>query len=89
MKNFDLPNDFFEKQILMLGQQHQFNRSRKIILKVRSAASALPIFPVGSANFYKPGAEIASIENWDEKVKRIAEEAPDGILEAFQAFLRG
>ena len=28
------------------------------------------------SNFYKPGTEIASIENWDEKVKRIAEEAP-------------
>ncbi len=28
------------------------------------------------SKFYKPGTEIASIENWDEKVKRIAMESP-------------
>lgn len=32
--------------------------------------------PAWFGGFYKPGTEIASIENWDEKVKRIAVEAP-------------
>ncbi|HEX8461348.1 MAG TPA: GH3 auxin-responsive promoter family protein [Segetibacter sp.] len=75
LKNFELPNDFFEKQILMLGS------STKLIQQIDheegeiSGISAANI-PGWFSKFYKPGAEIASIENWDEKVKRIAEEAP-------------
>jgi hypothetical protein len=32
--------------------------------------------PTWFKSFYKPGFEIASIENWDERVRKIAEEAP-------------
>jgi hypothetical protein len=75
LKNFDLPGDFFTKQILMLGS------STKLIKKIDheegeiSGISAANI-PAWFTTFYKPGAEIASMENWDEKVRKIAEEAP-------------
>src|SRR5690606_1579948 len=75
LKNFDLPSDFFDKQILMLGS------STKLIEKEThqegeiSGISAANI-PTWFKGFYKPGFEIASIPDWNEKVKRIAEEAP-------------
>jgi hypothetical protein len=75
LKNFDLPSDFFEKQNLMLGSStsliKQIDHSEGEI----SGISAANI-PGWFSKFYKPGIEIASIENWDEKVQRIAEEAP-------------
>lgn len=75
LKNFDLPGDFFTKQILMLGS------STKLIKKIDheegeiSGISAANI-PAWFNTFYKPGVEIASMENWDAKVRKIAEEAP-------------
>lgn len=75
LKNFDLPGDFFEKQILMLGSctdliqkdDHQEGEISGI------SASNIPTWFKG---YYKPGEEIAGIKDWDEKLKRIVEEAP-------------
>ncbi|GEO10879.1 GH3 family domain-containing protein [Segetibacter aerophilus] len=75
LKNFDLPTDFFEKQILMLGSSTSLIQEIDHFEGEISGISAANI-PGWFSKFYKPGAEIASIENWDEKVKRIAEEAP-------------
>lgn len=76
LTNFDLPANFFEKQIMMLGS------STKLVEKADHfegeisgiSASTLPLW---FKNYYKPGFEIASIQDWNEKVRRIAEEAPD------------
>jgi hypothetical protein len=75
LKNFDLPNDFFEKQILMLGSSTSLIEQEDHFEGEISGISAANI-PGWFSKFYKPGSEIASIEDWDEKVKRIAEEAP-------------
>jgi hypothetical protein len=75
LKNFDLPTDFFEKQILMLGSSTSLMEQVDHFEGEISGISAANI-PGWFSKFYKPGAEIASIENWDEKVQRIAEEAP-------------
>ena len=75
LKNFDLPTDFFEKQILMLGSSTSLIKQEDHFEGEISGISAANI-PGWFSKFYKPGTEIASIENWDEKVKRIAEEAP-------------
>jgi hypothetical protein len=75
LKNFDLPTDFFEKQILMLGSSTSLIKMEDHFEGEISGISAANI-PGWFSKFYKPGTEIASIENWDEKVKRIAEEAP-------------
>ncbi|MES2893609.1 MAG: GH3 auxin-responsive promoter family protein [Bacteroidota bacterium] len=74
LKNFDLPTDFFEKQILMLGSSTSLLKEIDHLEGEISGISAANI-PGWFSTFYKPGAEIAAIENWDEKVKRIAEEA--------------
>jgi len=75
LKNFDLPNDFFEKQILMLGSSTNLIEQEDYFEGEISGISAANI-PAWFGKFYRPGTEIASIQNWDEKVKRIAEEAP-------------
>ncbi len=75
LKNFDLPSDFFEKQILMLGSSTSLTEAEDHFEGEISGISAANI-PGWFGSYYKPGAEIASIEDWDEKVKRIAEEAP-------------
>ena len=75
LTNFELPSDFFEKQILMLGSSTSLIQKQDHQQGEISGISAANI-PGWFGSFYKPGAEIASIEDWDEKVKRIAEEAP-------------
>src|SRR3954451_3488617 len=75
LKNFDLPADFFEKDILMLGSSTNLIEQEDHLEGEISGISAANI-PAWFSKFYKPGAEIASITNWDEKVRRIAEEAP-------------
>lgn len=74
LSNFDLPPDFFEKEIMMLGsstdlQKHGDHKEGEI-----SGISASNI-PFWFRGYYKPGDEIAKIEEWDERVKRIAENA--------------
>lgn len=75
LKNFDLPTDFFDKHILMLGSSTSLIETIDHKEGEISGISAANI-PAWFNTFYKPGAEIASIQNWDEKVRRIAEEAP-------------
>ncbi|MEJ7769204.1 MAG: GH3 auxin-responsive promoter family protein [Chitinophagaceae bacterium] len=75
LKNFDLPSDFFEKDIMMLGSSTQLIEQEDHFEGEISGISAANI-PAWFSGFYKPGSAIASIENWDEKVRRIAEEAP-------------
>ncbi|OLY90676.1 GH3 auxin-responsive promoter [Cnuella takakiae] len=75
LKNFDLPPDFFTKDILMLGSSTSLIQQIDHQEGEISGISAANI-PGWFGSFYKPGIEIASIENWDEKVRRIAQEAP-------------
>jgi GH3 auxin-responsive promoter len=75
LKNFNLPADFFQKQIMMLGSSTSLIKMEDHEEGEISGISAANI-PTWFKGFYKPGFEISSIENWDERVKRIAEEAP-------------
>lgn len=75
LKNFDLPSGFFEKQILMLGSNTSLIEQEDHLEGEISGISASNI-PAWFRPYYKPGFEIASIKDWDEKVRRIAEEAP-------------
>ncbi|GMN04659.1 GH3 auxin-responsive promoter family protein [Croceitalea sp. MTPC5] len=74
LSNFDLPPDFFEKEIMMLGSStdldvrdgHQEGEISGI------SASNIPFWFKG---YYKPGEEIAKIDDWDERVRHIAKNA--------------
>ena len=76
LSNFDLPADFFEKEIMMLGSSTDLNKEGDHEEGEISGISASNI-PFWFRGYYKPGEEIASIEEWDERVQKIAEKAKD------------
>ncbi|WP_159468701.1 GH3 auxin-responsive promoter family protein [Dyadobacter sp. 3J3] len=86
---FNLPADFFEKQILMLGSSTNLTEKDDHLEGEISGISASNI-PSWFSGYYKPGREIADIKDWDERVKLIAEQAPDwdiGCLSGIPAWI--
>ncbi|SEL67581.1 GH3 auxin-responsive promoter [Parapedobacter koreensis] len=75
LKNFDLPGDFFERQIMMLGSSTALTSNGEFLEGEISGISAANI-PLWFRQFYKPGARIAATKNWDERVRKIAKYAP-------------
>ncbi len=76
LKNFDLPADFFEKGILMLGSSTDLTQRKHHLEGEISGISASNI-PSWFRGYYKPGEAIAEIDDWDERVAQIIKEAPD------------
>lgn len=76
LSNFDLPADFFEKGILMLGSSTDLAEVDGHEEGEISGISASNI-PTWFRGYYKPGEEISEIDDWDERVRKIAEEAPN------------
>ncbi|MCF0056586.1 GH3 auxin-responsive promoter family protein [Dyadobacter sp. CY356] len=86
---FNLPAEFFEKQILMLGSSTNLIEKDDHLEGEISGISASNI-PGWFSGYYKPGREIADIKDWDERVKAIAEQAPDwdiGCLSGIPAWI--
>src|SRR5699024_3202693 len=72
LSNFDLPGEFFEKEIMMLGSSTNLqDRDDELKEGEISGISARNI-PFWFRGYYKPGAEIARIDDWNERVKHIA-----------------
>jgi len=74
LSNFDMPSDFFEKEIMMLGSSTNLQEKDGYLEGEISGISASNI-PFWFQGYYKPGKEIAQIDDWDERVKHIAENA--------------
>ena len=74
LANFDLPSDFFEKEIMMLGSSTDLQKIEDHEEGEISGISASNI-PFWFRNFYKPGVEIAEIDDWDDRVHEIAKNA--------------
>lgn len=74
LANFDLPADFFEKTIMMLGSSTKLKEKDGHLEGEISGISASNI-PYWFRGYYKPGVEISQIDDWDERVQKIAEEA--------------
>ena len=76
LSNFDMPSDFFEKGILMLGSSTDLEEVDGHREGEISGISASNI-PTWFRGYYKPGEEIADIDDWDDKVEQIAKRAGD------------
>ncbi len=74
--NFDLPAEVFEKEILMLSSTANLNENNRGQREGEISGINVNNFPGWYDLFYRPGKEIASISDWDDRVKRIVEEAP-------------
>lgn len=76
LSNFELPADFFEKEIMMLGSSTDLQEKDGHLEGEISGISASNI-PFWFDGYYKPGKKIAKIDDWDDRVKRIAKKAKD------------
>lgn len=74
LNNFDLPADFFDKDIMMLGSSTDLAEKNDHLEGEISGITASNI-PFWFKGYYKPGEEIAKIDDWDERVQHIAENA--------------
>ncbi len=74
LTNFEIPSDFYEKEIMMLGSSTNLEEQDQFLEGEISGISASNI-PFWFRGFYKPGEEIAQMEDWDEKVETIARRA--------------
>lgn len=74
LSSFDFPSDFFEKEIMMLGSSTELKENNNHLEGEISGISASNI-PFWFRSYYKPGEEIAKIDDWDDRVQRIAENA--------------
>ncbi|MDT3404706.1 GH3 family domain-containing protein [Mucilaginibacter terrae] len=76
LSNFNLPPEFFEKQILMLGSSTDLKDINGHKAGEISGISASNI-PFWFRGYYKPGKDIAQISDFDAKIKEIARQAPE------------
>lgn len=76
LANFDLPTDFFEKEIMMLGSSTDLAERDEFLEGEISGITASNI-PFWFRGYYKPGEEIAKIDDWDTRVSTIAKRAKE------------
>ncbi|MGB6150503.1 MAG: GH3 auxin-responsive promoter family protein [Pricia sp.] len=74
LAHFELEPDFFEKEIMMLGSSTDLEEREGHKEGEISGISASRI-PFWFKGYYKPGEDIAKIDDWDERVQHIAENA--------------
>ncbi|HKK73528.1 MAG TPA: GH3 auxin-responsive promoter family protein [Saprospiraceae bacterium] len=77
LSKFDFPNELFEKEVLLLSSsanldEHNYGHLEGEISGINSSN-----LPPWFGGFYRPGKEIAAIDDWDVRVEEIAKEAPN------------
>lgn len=77
LPEFNLPDTLFETEILMLSSTANLNVSNRGHLEGEISGINVSNFPGWYDLFYRPGKEIAAIDNWDERLERIVQEAPN------------
>jgi hypothetical protein len=76
LAEFDLPSPFFQKEVLMLGSSTNLKEVNGHLEGEISGISAYNL-PFWFKGFYRPGPEISAIDDWDERVEKIAAKAPE------------
>lgn len=74
LANFDLPAEFFEKEILMLSSSTNLIQGDHYLEGDISGISAAKI-PFWFKSYCRPGDPIFKIDNFDERIQQIAEHA--------------
>lgn len=76
LANFDLPPEFFEKEIMMLSSSTNLIQGKVYTEGDISGISAANI-PFWFKNYCRPGDDIFRIDDWNERIQKIAEHAGD------------
>lgn len=90
LRNFDVPEEVFEKGILMLGGSTNLERNGSYFEGDLSGITVSKI-PFWFQHFYKPGRKISKQKNWAAKLEEITENAPNwdiGIIVGVPAWLQ-
>ncbi|MBC8047200.1 MAG: GH3 auxin-responsive promoter family protein [Fimbriimonadaceae bacterium] len=78
MANYDLSEETFEKQILMIGGSASLTEKDEKYFGDMSGISVAHAMPNWfSSQYFKPGYEIASIPEWNDRVEAIVQNAKD------------
>lgn len=77
LSNFDFPSHVFEKEIFMLSSSAKLKKHKRGFREGEISGINVSNFPDWYDTFYRPGKEIAAIDDWEERKARIAEEAPN------------
>lgn len=77
LANFDLPTDVFEKEIFMLSSSAKLKNHKNGFKEGEISGINVSNFPEWYDVFYRPGKEIATIDDWEMRKERIAIEAPN------------
>ena len=89
LHDYDLPTNFYEKSILIIGGSTQLKEFEEYKEGDLSGILAGKI-PLWFSNFSKPGKKISKIANWDDKLDAIVKEAPKwdiGIISGIPAWV--
>ena len=76
LANFDLPPALFEKEVLILSSSANLDENDRGFLEGEISGINVNNFPGWYDVFYRPGKEIAQMDQWDDRLQRIVEEAP-------------
>lgn len=76
LANFNLPPELFEKEALMLGSSANLDQ-RHDHLEGEISGINTSNLPSWFEGFYRPGLDIAKVDDWDERVTLIAQKAPE------------
>lgn len=74
LANFDNAPDFYEKEILMLGSSTRLHQEGDHLEGEISGISAGNL-PFWFRKYYRPGEEIARLDDWDTRLGRIVKQA--------------
>jgi len=77
LPNYDVPEEVFESNVLMLSSSSDLDLSEYGHLEGEISGINIHNFPDWYDFFYSPGKEIAAIDDWDERLKKIVEKAPE------------
>lgn len=76
LPNFDFPEELYESEILMLSSSSNLNEHDGH-LEGEISGINVSNFPGWYDLFYRPGKEIAAIDDWDERIRQIVQAAPN------------
>lgn len=77
LHEFDFPESLFESEVLMLSSSASLDKNEEGFEEGEISGINVSNFPDWYDIFYRPGKEIASIRDWDERVAAIVEQAPE------------
>ncbi|MDX1652290.1 MAG: GH3 auxin-responsive promoter family protein [Brumimicrobium sp.] len=77
LAKFSVPEEIFESEVLMLSSSSDLKKTEQGFFEGEISGINVSNFPDWYDYFYRPGKEIASLNDWDLRLKKIVEKAPE------------